>query len=53
VNVRAGHHCAQLITRFLGVNSTLRASFHIYNSESDCDQFIKEVKEAQQFFKGF
>jgi len=53
VNVRAGHHCAQLITRFLGVNSTLRASFHIYNDLNDCDIFIQSVKEAQQFFKGF
>jgi cysteine desulfurase/selenocysteine lyase len=53
VNVRAGHHCAQLITRFLGVNSTLRASFHIYNTFEDCNQLIKAVTDAQQFFKGF
>lgn len=53
INVRAGHHCAQLVTKFLHVNSTLRASFHVYNSIEDCDIFIKGLKEAIQFFSGF
>ena len=53
INVRAGHHCAQLVTKFLGVHSTLRASFQIYNSIEDCDLFIKGLKEAIQFFNGF
>jgi cysteine desulfurase / selenocysteine lyase len=53
INVRAGHHCAQLVTKFLGVNSTLRASFHIYNTIEDCDLFIKGLNEAIQFFSGF
>ena len=53
INVRAGHHCAQLVTKFLNVNSTLRASFHIYNTIEDCDLFIKGLREAIQFFNGF
>jgi cysteine desulfurase / selenocysteine lyase len=53
VNVRAGHHCAQLITRFLGVNSTLRASFHVYNNKQDCDAFINAVIAAKNFFLAF
>ena len=53
INVRAGHHCAQLVTKFLHVNSTLRASFHVYNSYEDCDVFIKGLKEAIEFFSGF
>lgn len=53
VNVRAGHHCAQLVTKFLGVNSTLRASFHIYNNIADCDTFIDSVKAAKEFFLSF
>jgi cysteine desulfurase/selenocysteine lyase len=53
VNVRAGHHCAQLVTKFLNVNSTLRASFHIYNNIEDCDKFISSVKEAKSFFQSF
>lgn len=53
VNVRAGHHCAQLVTKFLNVNSTLRASFHIYNDLEDCDNFIQSVIEAKTFFQSF
>lgn len=53
VSVRAGHHCAQLVTKFLGVNSTLRASFHVYNSIEDCDKFIDSVIEAKNFFTSF
>lgn len=53
VSVRAGHHCAQLVTKFLGVNSTLRASFHVYNSIEDCDRFIESVIEAKNFFTSF
>lgn len=53
VSVRAGHHCAQLVSQFLGVVSTLRASFHIYNNKSDCDTFIESVKAAKDFFTSF
>jgi len=53
VNVRAGHHCAQLVTRFLGVSSTLRASFHVYNNQKDCDAFIDAVIAAKKFFSSF
>lgn len=53
VSVRAGHHCAQLVSQFLGVVSTLRASFHIYNTKEDCDIFIESVKAAQSFFQSF
>lgn len=53
VSVRAGHHCAQLVSQFLGVVSTLRASFHIYNTKEDCDIFIESIKAAQAFFQSF
>jgi cysteine desulfurase/selenocysteine lyase len=53
VSVRAGHHCAQLVSQFLGVVSTLRASFHIYNTIEDCDRFIEAIKKAQAFFGSF
>lgn len=53
VSVRAGHHCAQLVSRFLGVNSTLRVSFHIYNDFNDCDVLISSLKAAQEFFLAF
>lgn len=53
ISVRAGHHCAQLVSQFLGVVSTLRASFHIYNSQEDCDRLVEAIKKAQAFFGSF
>lgn len=49
--LRAGHHCAQLLTKWLKVNGTLRGSFSIYNTVSDCDKFVETVKHAVEFFK--
>ena len=51
VALRAGHHCAQLITSWLGCVGTLRASFYIYNNESDVEKFIETVKQAAEYFK--
>ncbi len=53
VCIRAGHHCAQLITKKLGTIGTIRASFYFYNREEDIDKFIKAVKEAKDFFGQF
>ena len=53
VSVRAGHHCAQLVSKFLGVNSTLRASFHLYNDITDCDVFVSSIIAARDFFLSF
>ena len=51
--LRAGHHCAQLVTKWLKVNGTLRASLYIYNTKSDIDKFVKVVKENVEFFSRF
>lgn len=53
VCIRAGHHCAQPITKFLGQISTIRASFYFYNDFNDVDKFIESVKEAVSFFGQF
>ncbi len=53
VCIRAGHHCAQLITRWLGQVSTLRASFYLYNTEEDVFKFVNTVIEARDFFRQF
>lgn len=50
VAVRAGHHCAQPLHLRLRVNSTLRASFYVYNTETDIDQLVAAVKEARRYF---
>jgi len=49
VAIRTGHHCAQPLMKKLGVNSTARASFGIYNNLQDIDFFIQSLKEAKKF----
>ncbi len=53
VCIRAGHHCAQLITSWLNTIGTIRASFYFYNREEDIDLFINAVKDAKDFFGKF
>ena len=53
VCIRAGHHCAQLITSWLGTIGTVRASFYLYNNEEDVHKFVESVKEAKDFFGMF
>ena len=49
--LRAGHHCAQLLTKWLNTVGTLRGSFYIYNTIEDCDKFVAAVKNAVNFFR--
>jgi cysteine desulfurase/selenocysteine lyase len=51
VCLRAGHHCAQLLVKWLGIEASLRASFYFYNTYADCDRFIEAVKGAIVFFR--
>ena len=51
--LRAGHHCAQLITKWLKCVGTLRASLYIYNNYEDIDRFVEVVKQTVAFFKQF
>ncbi|MDE5715786.1 MAG: SufS family cysteine desulfurase [Anaeroplasmataceae bacterium] len=50
VCIRAGHHCAQLITKWLDTVGTIRASFYFYNTLDDVEKFVQSVKEAMEFF---
>lgn len=50
VCIRAGHHCSQLIIKWLKTFGTLRASFYFYNTLEDVEKFVESVKEAQEFF---
>lgn len=47
VAVRAGHHCCQPLMRRFGIPGTVRASFSIYTSEDDVDQFLAAVRKAK------
>jgi cysteine desulfurase/selenocysteine lyase len=50
VCVRAGHHCAKPLMRILGVPATTRASFYLYNDESEVDVLVESLARAQKFF---
>lgn len=49
VAVRAGHHCAQPLMRRFGVDSTVRASFAIYNTADEVDVFLEALQKAKSF----
>ena len=50
VAVRAGHHCAQVLMDRFNVAATARASFALYNTESDVDALIDAVYAARKVF---
>jgi cysteine desulfurase/selenocysteine lyase len=47
IAVRAGHHCAQPLHDALGIAATTRASFYLYNDETDVDALLQCVDEAR------
>jgi len=52
VALRGGHHCTQPLMRKLGVESTARASFYLYNTKSEVDRLFEVMVQTQQFFNG-
>jgi cysteine desulfurase/selenocysteine lyase len=47
VAVRAGHHCAQPLMKYLGQNATCRASFYLYNTKEDVDRWLAALKKVR------
>ena len=50
IAVRTGHHCAEPLVRRMGQNSTIRASFAIYNTKEDVDALYNGIIKAISFF---
>ena len=50
VAVRAGHHCAKPLMRYLDVPATARASFYVYTNREDIDQLIGGLHRARELF---
>lgn len=48
IAIRAGHHCAQPLIKYLGTPSTARASFFFYNTEEEVRRFVKSVSELRR-----
>ena len=50
VAVRAGHHCAQPLMRWLGVDATARASFAAHSDSSDIDALVRGIEQVKRIF---
>ena len=51
VAIRAGHHCAQPLMRYLGQNATCRASFYLYNPREDIDRWIEALQQVRKVMR--
>ena len=50
VAVRAGHHCAQPLMRWLGVEATARASFAAHSDSSDIAALVRGIEQVKRIF---
>ena len=50
VCIRSGNHCAQPLLRYMGIDSTCRASFYIYNTKEDVDKLIEALYKTKEMF---
>jgi cysteine desulfurase/selenocysteine lyase len=50
VAVRAGHHCCQPLHQRLGVPSTVRASFYVYNCPDEVDALVRALHRVGEIF---
>ena len=53
VCVRSGNHCAQPLLRSMGIDSTCRASFYMYNTKEDVDKLVDAIEKAYGMFKKY
>lgn len=50
VAVRTGHHCAQPLMERLGIPGCARASFAIYNTIEEADEFVSALRRVISMF---
>src|SRR5690625_2749571 len=50
IAVRAGHHCAQPLMRWLDVTATARASFYLYNTKEDVDCLVDGLLKINEYY---
>lgn len=50
IAVRAGHHCAQPLMKWLNVSATARASFYLYNTEEEIDKLVAALVKTKEYF---
>ncbi len=49
IAIRAGHHCAQPLGEYLGINSSARASLYFYNTEDEVAVFLEKIKNVRKW----
>lgn len=47
IAIRAGHHCAQPLMQYMGVQATARASMYFYNTKEDVEKFLKALGQVR------
>ncbi len=52
IALRGGHHCNQPLMRKLGLTSTTRASFYVYNTAEEIDVLVASLRRTLKFFVG-
>ncbi|WP_297551330.1 cysteine desulfurase [Thermococcus sp.] len=52
IMVRSGHHCALPVMKKLGINGTVRASFHVYNSVEEVETFLGVLENLVKELRG-
>ncbi|AXH99717.1 cysteine desulfurase [Sporosarcina sp. PTS2304] len=50
IAVRAGHHCAQPLMKWLECSATARASFYLYNTTDDVDRLVEGLRTTKEYF---
>ena len=50
IAIRTGHHCAEPLLESMGLNATARASFALYNTEEEVEQFLQALKRVVSMF---
>lgn len=50
IAIRAGHHCAQPLMKWLDVTATARASFYLYNTKEDIDSLANALVKTKEYF---
>ena len=50
--VRTGHHCAQPLLHRLGISSTVRASFYLYNTMEEAEGLVDALQHVLERFGG-
>lgn len=50
IAVRTGHHCAEPLMHRMGIESTVRASFGLYNTKAEIDALVAGIERVSRMF---